>query len=347
MNIIKKLKLKLPLFQAPLTAYPKQASLVAAISNQGALGVYSTDLQTLENITQDIHTIKKQTQAPFGVVINLAETQSKLNERDVTAANAYLKPAFHALNIKVGKAPAFPEVNAICKAVVAQTPPVLIFRNGIPTDEFMAHCHKQGIVMLAFASNMLEAVAIDNTTIDGIILQGVESAGLQSSFENSFDAPNFPLNTLLYHAKQTVRKPLIAWGDCQTPTAAATQLRNHVSAIMLDVPFWTVSESPIPSSYRQKLLEHNEMLVTETSVWLGQPTRTLQNAMTRKQQAAGKVLAPGQQQRLIAPIIQAAIKQNNADYLPLWAGFCAEVSSVSLAELCQNYANIIDINQYR
>ncbi len=345
MNIIK--KLKLPLFQAPLTGYPKQASLVAAISNQGALGVYSTDLQSLEGITQDIHTIKQQTQAPFGIMINLAETQSKLNEEDVAAANTYLEPAFDALNIEASKAPAFPEVNAICKAVVAQTPPVLIFRNGIPTDEFITHCQKQGIVMFAFASNMLEAVAIDNTAIDGIILQGIESAGLLSSFENSFSSPNFPINTLLYHARKIVHKPLIIWGDCQTPTAVATQLRNHVVAIMLDVPFWTVSESPIPSSYRQKLLEHNEMLVTETSVWLGQPTRTLQNAMTRQQQAGGKVLAPGQQQRLVAPIIQAAIQQNNADYLPLWAGFCAEVSAVDLTELCRNYADIIDINQYR
>ncbi|PID63645.1 MAG: hypothetical protein CR974_01425 [Gammaproteobacteria bacterium] len=348
MNITEQLSIKLPLFQAPLTGYPNQDQFVTAICNHGALGVYSTDMQTLEEINRDIQYIQGHTAEPFAVLINLAETETTIDLDDHSSANGYLQPAFQALDLTPSEAPAFPDVNDVCKTVVSNLPPVLIFKNGIPTDAFIDHCKQNGITMFAFASNTLEAIAIDSTDIDGIILQGMESAGLQSKFDNEFNTGRYPIHTLLYQVKQTVQKPVVVWGDCQLPSAASTLLRNGARGVMLDVPFWTAAESPIPDSYRQALCEHNEMLVTETSVWLGQPTQVLQNALTKSQQAEdGQILSPGAQQRLMMPVIKAAIAQDNPDYMPLWAGLCAEVTNTGLRELCQQYENFIDINQYR
>lgn len=336
-------KLSLPLLQAPLVAFPNQAKFVAQVSNHGALGIYSTDLQTLDSIKQDIKTIKANTKAAFAVQINLADSDTHIDLADRSSTNAYLKPAYHALDIEASEATAFPDINAVCKAVVEQKPPVLIFQNGLPTDVFIEHCHRSGIIMLALASNTLEAIAIDNTLIDGIILQGLESAGVQSQFENDLNVEHYPSTTLFRQALDCTNKPLIIWGDAQTPTDCKALIDSGASGVVLDVPFWTTEESPIPASYRQALNEHNEMLTTVTHVWQGQPTRVIQNTLTQNQRdGKGKTLPAGKQQRLMAPIITAAIAQDNANYFPLWAGLCAVCSDGNLAELCQDYANAIN-----
>lgn len=342
MKLTDKLTLNSALFQAPLTGYPKQDEFVVAVSNQGALGIYSTEMQTLDEIKKNLLSLNKHCKAPFAVLIDLAESETDINVAERKSANHYLKPAYHTLQIAEKEAPAFPDVNAVCKAVVEKKPPVLIFQNGLPSDAFIEHCQRGGIAMLAIAGNTLEAIAIENTTIDGIILQGLESAGSQSTFENDLPTERFPISTLLHYVKQNTTKPLVIWGDCQTPGSASRLLKQGASGVILDVPLWTSKESPIPDSYRQALNEHNEMLTTVTHVWQGQATRVLQNALTR-QVGSKKTLLPGKQQRLLSPIISAAIAQDNADYLPLWAGLCAVSSEgKSLAEICQAYNKVIN-----
>lgn len=337
MKITEKLTLSYPLIQAPLAGYPNQAALVAAVSEQGALGVLSTDLCYLNEIVQAIKDIRKRTDKPFAVHINLSDSDSSIDLADRSSTNAYLKSAYQALKIDAKEAPALPDVNAICKTVVEQKPAALIFQNGLPSDEFIEHCRRSGIATLAIAANTVEAIAIDSTHIDAIILQGSETAGTQSQFDNDLPVTHYPILTLLHHVKTHTNKALLVWGDCQTPQTVAFYLRQGGSGAVLDTAFWTCSESPIPKAYRQALANHNETRVTLTSVWQGQPAQVLSNALT-EQQGNKQTLAARKQQRLMLPVISAAVAQNNSDYLPLWAGLCAITFSGSAAELCQHYA---------
>lgn len=338
MNITDTLTLTQPFIQAPLACYPNQAPLVAAISEAGGLGVLSTDMQYLNNIGQAIASIRERTDKPFAVQINLADSDTDIDLADRSSTNSYLKSAYQTLNIEAQEAPALPDVNAVCKTVAEQKPPVLIFQNGLPSDQFIEHCRRSGMVTLAIAANTVEAIAIDNTLIDGIILQGATTAGLQSQFENDLPSAHYPIMTLLHHAKQHTRKPLIAWGDYQTPEAAAFLLSQGATAVVLDTPFWTCQESSISTSYRAALAEHNETRITHTAVWQGHHAYVLGNALTeQQQQSKGQTLAPRKQQRLMLPVIEAAIVQDCADYLPLWAGLCAITSNGSVAELLRGY----------
>lgn len=338
MNINDKLIINHPFIQAPLPCYPNQAQLVASVSQAGGLGVLSTEMQQLNDIAQAITAVRQQTDQPFAVQINLADSDSDIDLADRSSTNTYLKPAYQALKLKAQEAPALPDVNAICKTVAEQKPPALLFQNGLPSDEFIEHCRRSGVATLAIAANTLEAIAIDNARIDGIILQGAETAGLQSQFENDLPEAHYPLLTLLHHVAQNVRKPLIAWGDLQTPEAAAFYLHSGAAGVMLDTPLWTCDESPLPDSYRQALDDHNETRVTVSHAWLGQPTRVLANAFTENAQK-GQTLDSRKQQRLTQPIIETAVANNNTDYLPLWAGLCAITSTGSVAEVLQHYAN--------
>ncbi len=342
MQIKDKFTLPLPLIQAPLTGYPAQPTFVSRVSECGALGVYTTELQTLEAIKADIKAIQKNTKKPFAVLIDLAESETDIDLADRSSTNTYLNAAYKALDIKPTEAKPFPDVNSVCKAVVGLKPPVLSFQNGIPTDAFIEHCQKMGIVTLGLAGNVLEAIAIDHAPMDGIILQGTESAGIRSTFENDLDTSHFPVGTLLHHAQKHTQKPLMVWGDCQTPTAARAMLESGAKAVVLDVPFWTVDESPIPSAYREALHEHNEMATVVCSIWHGAPAQVIKNKLSHfETHEHGKVLAPGKQQRLLAPIIKAAIAKNNGDYMPLWAGLCAQPSDIDLVALCRQYKDAL------
>ncbi len=338
MNIIEKLGLSLPLLQAPLVAYPHQAKFVSQVCNQGALGVYSTEFQSLDAIKDDIKSIKQQTPSAFAVMINLSESDSSIDLADRSSSNSYLKEAYNELDIKGNESSAFPSVNDICKAVVTERPPVIIFQNGLPTDEFIKHCHRVGITMFAIASNTLEAIAINSTQIHGIILQGNESAGILSKFENDLPVRRYPTNTLLIQTQKEVNKPLILWGDRQTASEVKSSINDQVAAVVVDTPLWTTTESPLPQSYKQALKEHNEMLTAVSTVWNGQPANVLQNKITHKQkQSKQKSLPIEKQRRFIFPIINAAIEQDNSDYMPLWAGLISHYSGVSIIELFQAY----------
>lgn len=342
MNIIDNLGLDLPIFQAPLTCYPNQEKLVASVSQQGALGILSANYQSLAELEEKIKYIQAKTSKSFAVMIDVNIGNGKVDLVDKSQANRYLSEAYKTLGVDKNEKVELPTLNEILQLVIKKCPPVIIFQNGLPTDEVIKQCKKNKITIMAVASNTLEAIVADRH-VDAIILQGCESSGVQSHFPNNLATPDYPISTLLHHALPNVSKPLILWGDAQFPQHIVSSLINGATAVVLDTLFWTTKESPIPKSYRDALLtQHNEMQVTLTSVWLGHPARTLQNKLTKAVGQSVTTLPPKTQQSIMLPIIQAAIEQNNPDYMPMWAGFCAITTEKTVAQLCKAFLKELD-----
>lgn len=338
MNISEKLGLKLPIIQAPLELYPNQTTLVSKVSECGGLGVYSANYQSLTTLEKALADIKMRTDKPFAVAVNVAHEDKALDLADRSSANLYLLEACKALGIKEKQADFLPDLEAILQLIVASRPAAIIFQNGLPETAVIQACQQANILTLAIASNVLEAVAIENAKLDGLVLQGMESAGMQSQFANDLAVPRYPINTLLNQTAGVVHLPVIAWGDYQNAANIVAALVNGVEAVMLDTPFWTTNESPIPNSYREALLAHNEMSITTTAVWQGHPSQVMKNKLTQKMDSLKtNPLLAKQQQRLMLPIIEAAVNQNRADYLPLWAGYCVTSSKKTVSELCDKF----------
>jgi|GEM_PF-5168893 len=342
MNIVEKLGLKLPLIQAPLDAYPKQIPFIATICKQGALGVYSTNLQLLATIKDDIAQLVSANVSPFAVLVNMADSSENIDLADRSVTDTYLKKAYQTLNIDASDTPELPDAEAICKAVINTQPPVIIFQNGLPNDAFIETCKRKHITTFTIASNILEVIAIEHSPIDAIILQGSESAGLLSQFDNGLDIPYYPISSLLQHARKNSTKPLAVWGHYQHPTDINTAIYSGAQAVVLDTPFWTTHESSIPSSYRQALQQHNEMSITTSLIWQGHPSQVIKTALTQSiKDNRQQILSSRKQQRIMQPIIKAAIEQNQEDYLPLWAGLFSAYSDCSVADLCRRFTNDI------
>lgn len=338
MNLSEKLGLRLPIIQAPLELYPNQTTLVSKVSECGGLGVYSANYQPLATVEKALADIKMRTNKPFAVAINVAQEDKALDLADRSSANLYLLEAYKTLGIKEKQADFLPDFEAVIKQIIASRPAVVVFQNGLPEVSVIQACQQANILTLAIASNVLEAVAIEDAKLDGLVLQGMESAGMQSQFVNDLQIPRYPINTLLNQTAGVVSLPVVAWGDYQSTANIVAALVNGVGAVMLDTPFWTTNESPIPNSYREALLGHNEMAITTTAVWQGHDSQVIKNKLTQKLNSLKtKPLLARQQQRLMLPIIEAAVSQNRADYLPLWAGYCVTSSKKTVSELCDKF----------
>lgn len=343
MNITETLGLKLPLFQAPLTAYPNQSQLVTAVSNEGGLGVYSTAFQTLDEISGELANIQSQTDKPYGVVIDVddKDTEKTIDLADRSQVNGYLQSAYQTLKVDAHATASLPSAVEVMRLVSDYRPKVVIFQNGLPSDALLKLCDNAGVTTMALVSNTLEAIAAEHV-VDMMVLQGIESAGILSRFNNDLNAPFYPVNTLLHQVIANVDKPLIVWGDYQFPQHVVAALINGASAAMVDALYWTTKESPIPNSYRKALTQHTEMQTAISTVWSGQPAQTLKNTLTNEAPQSVAVLPSRQQQCLILPIIKAAIAQDNADYMPMWAGLCAVNTDTSVADLSQRFSDEIN-----
>lgn len=340
MNILNRLSLNLPLIQAPLEYYHEQSSLVAKVSQSGALGVYASACQTLPEISRAIDDIRCRCDKPFGVAVNVTQQHAEIDLADRSSVNRYLGSALQSLGIDGDNTPTLPSSQDVCRLLVEKAPAVIIFYNGLPAENLLHSCRHAGMLTLVVAANMLEALAVQNSSADGVVLQGLEAAGTHSRFANDLPVPDYPINTLLQQAVEAVSKPLIVWGDYQHSTHVVAALLNGADSVMLDVPFWSTRESPIPPSYRAALAQHDEMQTVVTPLWNGYPSRVIKNALTRSaQQLSQNTLQPPKQQRLLQTIIQAAVAADRADYMPLWAGLCAVSSgNRTVSELCQRYS---------
>lgn len=347
-NLNQVLDLDLPLIQAPIECYPNQAALAASVSEAGCLGVISANFLSTEALQNTLSQVKANTSQPFAVAVSLVAEGKPSDLADTSLVRSYLETAYLNLGLdNTATATIEHDIDDIFHLLLDEKPAVVIFQDGLPNNALVNALKEAGIITMAVTSNLLEAIAAEDSPVDAIILQGLGSAGRQSRFDNQFKIDSYPISTLLHHALGVIRKPLIAWGDYQESANIVSALVNGASAVMLDVPFWSATEMQLPESYLQALIDSNEMLSTVTPIWQGRPSRVIQNKLTRVFQANHRILPSQQHYALMQPIIEAAIARDQADYLPLWAGYCNVISQQPVVELVESYqqelTQLIDI----
>ncbi len=340
-NITNRLGLKLPIIQAPLEYYPNQAKLVSMISNAGCLGVYSTNFQNISQIKTQITSIKNSTSNKFAVLINsevLKSSKVKTDLMDLASVQTHLEDAYIDLNIKQQKIKEtnYPSFNQIKELVFAEKISAVIFQNTIPTDNIINEFKQKGIYTFAIASNILEAIAIQSSPIDTIILQGFEAAGMLSKFSNDLNQQRLPAKTLLNKAQKILKKPMVIWGDDQVNIE--TSFIAGADAVMIDTALWTVTDGDLPNSCVKKLQQSNETQTVISSLYNGYEGRILKNKLTAEFKKIKNItLSASKQQNVLNSVIIASIELNNTDYMPIWANLSSEVSKVTLSELTKKY----------
>jgi nitronate monooxygenase len=280
---IERLGIRLPIIQAPMAGVSSPA-MVAAVGNAGALGSLGVGASSVDAAREMITEVRAQTSAPFNV--NLFTHKPAVSTASIELAwIERLRPEFEAL----GATPptnlgeiyrSFLVDDAMLAMLLEARPAVVSFHFGLPDQSVIHAMREAGIVLLATATNLSEAKAIEAAGIDAIVAQGWEAGGHRGMFDP--DTPDDQLGTVAL-TRLLVRKtrlPVIAAGGIMDGAGIAAMLKLGAAAAQLGTAFVGTDESLADAGYRAALMSDAAHHTMMTRVISGRPARSLANRFT-------------------------------------------------------------------
>ncbi len=284
-----RIEISLPILQSPMAGVstPEMAAAVSEAGGLGALGLGNLDVSVARKM---IAATRGLTDRPVNV--NLFCHRPAVADRNREAAwIARLAPRF----AEFGASPperlqeiyrSFVADDAMLAMLLEERPAVVSFHFGLPSAERIAALRGAGIALLATATNLREARAIEAAGLDAVVAQGSEAGGHSGVFQP--DAADERLGTvaLTRLLVQHVSIPVIAAGGIMDGAGIAAGLALGASAAQLGTAFLLCPESAADKGYRASLAAGAEQGTVVTSAFSGRPARSLVNRFTAATQAA-------------------------------------------------------------
>lgn len=184
--LLQQLGMSLPIVQAPMagTATP---ALAAAVSNAGALGNLGLGASPADSAREQIGATRSLTGRAFGVNLFCHQPAAPDSAAD-RAWLQHLAPLFD----ESGLTPpaelheiygSFLDDDAMLAVLLETRPAVVSFHFGLPRPAQIQALHEAGICLMATATTLEEAQAIEAAGLDAIIAQGIEAGGHRGRFD--------------------------------------------------------------------------------------------------------------------------------------------------------------------
>ena len=286
-----------PIIQAPMASAATPA-LAAAVSNAGGLGSLGCAPFTPEKFAEQVGALRADTNRAFNVNF-FVHVEPVVHSETETAMRQRLAPYYAELEL--GEAPAarsvFPIFGAeMLAAVTALKPPVVSFHFGLPEHATIETLKASGAVILASATTVREAVALEQGGVDAVIAQGYEAGG---------------------HAAGA--------GADGRGIAAAFAL--GASGVQIGTAFLACPETEMHPVHRELLLQARGETTQVTRTISGRPARAIVNRyITEMNESGAEPLAFPLQYSLSGPLNAASRKRDSSDLMVMWAGQAAALA---------------------
>jgi len=316
------LNITLPIIQAPMAGGATTPELVAAVSNAGGLGSLGAGYMTADDIKTTIKKIKALTNKPFAVNLFIPEKHFATDEQ-IEQARKIVQASCQELNFNVNsiKPPYAPPFEEQMKVIVEEKVPVLSFTFGIPSKDWIEICKKNGIILIGTATTLAEAKLLEEKGIDAIAAQGSEAGGHRGTFLGEAEKALNTISSLIPLFVEHTRIPIIASGGIMDAKGIATALTSGASAVQMGTAFLCCTESGIHPLFKKLLLNTSHDNTTLTRAFSGKPARGIINKfITRMQSHENNILDYPIQNTLTNAMRKEAAKQNNTDFMSMWAG---------------------------
>jgi len=342
--ITAKLKIKLPIIQAPMAGGATTPELVAAVSNSGALGSFAAGYLTPEQIRSAIRKIRTLTSQPFAINLFIPET-FKTTPAQIQQMQYIIRDLCPELNLKGNiNLPSAPIFNEQIQVVIDEKVPVFSFTFGALPAEYISKLKRNQTILIGTATHVAEAIYLAQSGIDMIVAQGSEAGGHRGSFiphHNNL----IGLFALIQQLITNVTIPVIAAGGIMNNRGIMAALMLGASAVQMGTAFLTCHESGIHDNYKQVLLNTKTDNTVLTKAFSGKMARGIENEfIKRMNKYTDKIVDYPIQNILTQEMRSTAASRNNTEFMALWAGQAAHMcQSISVAELIEQLAhNIVD-----
>ena len=306
--------------------------LVAAVSNAGGLGSIGCGMMTAQQIEAAIGRIRALSDRPFAVNLFITP-QPPADEAQILHMQAKLARYRGELGLPRGKLPSTfaPDFAEQFDAVLAARVPVFSFTFGALDSPRLDALHAQGAKVIGTASCVREARQLAELGCDAVVTSGIEAGGHRATFAVPAEAAQIGLFALLPQVAAAVDVPLIAAGGVMTAEQLAAALLLGASGVQLGSALLRSPESGASAAYKAALAGIEDTSTRLTRAFSGRWARGVANRFMQDVDAAGDIPDYPIQNRLTQDIRAAANAQGKPDFISLWAGQAAGLSTTEPA----------------
>ncbi len=321
--LTRRLNIDHPIIQAPMAGGGDTPELVAAVCEAGGLGFIGGAYLNAEQISQAAAAVKARTQRPFG--INLF---APLPAPSTVATEVALErvAAYYA---ELGLQPPSPPTASVLpfeeqfEAGLASGAVVFSFTFGLPPEHALAAIKDRGMLLVATATTIEEAVTLERAGCDVIVAQGSEAGGHRGTFAAAFEQAMVGTMALVPQMVDAVSVPVIASGGIMDGRGLVAALALGAQAVQMGTAFLTCDEAGVADAYKAAIVEASARETKITRAFSGRPARGIVNRFMSEVEPDGSldaVLPFPLQNALTRPLRTAAAMQGRAEFLSLWAG---------------------------
>ena len=283
-SLLRALNLRVPIIQSPMAGVSSPA-MAAAVSHGGGLGSLGVGAMTADKAREAIHAFRQLSNGPLNVNV-FVHQPARADDARQAAWLARLAPEFRHFGVTPPAAlreiyTSFLVDDAMLAMLVAEKPAVVSFHFGLPRAAQAKALHDAGVYLLASATNVHEARAIEAAGIDAVVAQGYEAGGHRGVFDPDAADTRLGIFALTRLLVANVRIPVIAAGGIMDGAGIAAVLTLGAAAAQLGTAFVATDESLANEGYRQALASDAANHTVMTRAISGRPARSLASAFTR------------------------------------------------------------------
>ena len=283
MNLLDHLKLTMPLIQAPMAGVstPLLAACVSNAGGLGSIGVGATDAVGARTMIEEL---RGRTDRAFNVNVFVHDRPKPDPGREALWLEG-LAPVFAEYGAAAPTAlqtiyKSFNDDPDMLAMLLDTAPPVVSFHFGLPSADVIAALRKRDIVLMATATSIDEATAIEAAGLDAIVAQGIEAGGHRGVFDPAARDDALGMAVLTRLLVRQGGLPIVSAGGIMDGAGIAAALDLGAVAAQLGTAFIACPDSGADEAYRAALVGPGGYHTTLTTLISGRPARSLANRFT-------------------------------------------------------------------
>jgi nitronate monooxygenase len=327
-QLTKALNIKIPIIQAPMAGGATTPELIAAVSNAGGLGSLAAGYLSASEIKKAIFQIRQLTDKPFAVNVFIPERYTVDLEK-IQRMREIIERCCFELDLKIGNValPYLPSFEEQMNIILEENISILSFTFGIPEQAWLTKFKTKGIITMGTATSRAEALQLEKNDIDIIVAQGSEAGGHRGTFIGTAEDALCEISHLILDLVAHVKTPIVAAGGIMDAKKIVDSLKLGAVGVQMGTAFLSCPESGIHQKYKKLLLSIPQDNTVLTRVFSGKLARGIKNVfITRMNDQEENIPDYPIQNSLTRVMRNEAAKQNNLEFMSLWAGQTAYLS---------------------
>lgn len=314
--------LKVPLIVAPMAGGFSSPEFVIASSEAGALGSIGAAYSKPEVIETFVSKVRAQTEKPIAINLFIPAEEIFISELQISNAIAATEKFRTQLGLTkpILKPPYEENFDAQFEVVLKVKPEVFSFVFGLLKPEYVKAAKKENIFIIGTATTLAEALALQESGVDAITLQGIEAGGHRGLFDAREVDQEILTAELLKACVAKIKIPLIAAGGLMTSKDIRLILSLGARAVQMGTAFLACKEAGTSAAYR-KALTGSDRKTKTTRAFSGRLARGLENYFMIEMEKTREAILPfPAQNKFTRDIRNASANKEISDFLSLWAG---------------------------